>query len=104
MAKVKALFFLPRRDNDGRSLVAEIKALELELYVHFVGWTLIGEVKGMYKMADGSRATDKSNAYMVVPDESRIAELEALLRGFKAKTSQEAIYLEIQHHVDVRYL
>jgi biopolymer transport protein ExbD len=47
---------------------------------------------------------DESGAYFVVLDESRIAELEQALRDFKAKTQQEAIYLEIQRDVDVRLI
>jgi ribosomal protein S21 len=41
---------------------------------------------------------------VVVLDESRVPELEQVLREFKAKTTQEAIYLEIQRDVDVRFI
>ena len=34
----------------------------------------------------------------------RLKALEAILKTFKAKTQQEAIYLEIEHDVDVRFL
>jgi biopolymer transport protein ExbD len=55
-------------------------------------------------MADGTRALDESGAYFVVLDESRIGELEQALRDFKSKTQQDAIYLEIQRDVDVRFI
>ena len=37
-------------------------------------------------------------------DEARVAELEAILREFKSKTLQEAIYLEVQRGVEFRFL
>ena len=62
----------------------------------------IGQVEGVFRMADGSHAMDRSAAYVVIIDEERIPELEELLRAFKARTTQEAIYLEIQHGVEFR--
>ena len=104
MKKVKALFYLPLRDSDGRPLIAEIDDLEAELYVHFVGWTFLGYVKGVYRMTDGTLARDESAAYSVALDENRVDELEKLLRKFKGQTLQEAIYLEIQREVDIRFI
>jgi hypothetical protein len=104
MAKVKALFFIPLKDNDGRDLRAEREELEAELYLRFVGLTSLGAVKGAFRMADGSQAIDESNSYMVVLEESRIGELEEVIRDFKAKTQQEAIYLEIQRSVEFRFV
>jgi hypothetical protein len=37
-------------------------------------------------------------------DETRVAELEVVLREFKANTLQQAIYLEIQRGVEFRFL
>jgi hypothetical protein len=104
VAHVKALFYLPLRDNVGRDVTEEIEALEAELFILFSGWTFQGYVKGAYRMADGTQSLDESAAYVVVCDESRIAELAQLLRDFKSKTSQETIYLEIQRDVDVRFV
>ncbi|MBW3596105.1 MAG: hypothetical protein KY475_02390 [Planctomycetes bacterium] len=55
-------------------------------------------------MADGSQAIDESAAYLVVLQENEIPDLEDVLREFKSKTLQEAIYLEIQRDVEVRFL
>jgi hypothetical protein len=104
MAQVKALFYIPLRDNDGRDLTTEREDLQTELYVRFVGWTFLGYVKGAYQMADGTLALDESAAYMVILDEGRLPELEQVLRDFKGKTLQEAIYLEVQRDVDVRFI
>jgi hypothetical protein len=104
MAQVKALFYLPMKDNDGRDLSIEIEDLRTELYVRFVGWTFMGYVKGAYRMADGTQALDESEAYVVILDNARIPELEQALRDFKGKTLQEAIYLEIHKDVEVRFV
>jgi hypothetical protein len=102
--KVKAVFYLPVRDNDGRSLLAEIEEVREQLFVWFDGWTRLGFVTGGYRMADNSEAMDVSAAYMVIIDDSQIGDLEEMLREFKRQTLQEAIYLEIQHDLDVRFL
>ena len=104
MPEVKALFYLPIRDRDGRELRDEIEELLAEVYVRFAGWTFQGYVKGAFRMADGTKALDESGAYFVVLDDTRIGELEDILRQFKSKTLQEAIYLEIQRDVDVRFI
>jgi hypothetical protein len=102
MAQVKVVFFIPIKDNDGRELVSEKDDLEMELYIRFVGWTFLGIVQGAYRMKDGTRAIDEHRAYAIVLDESRISEVEEVLREFKTKTTQEAIYLEVQYHVELR--
>ena len=96
MAQVKVRFYLPLRDNDGRELRTEIDEVAMELVTRFGGWTLIAVVKGAYLMADKTPVHDESNAYEVVTDESRVSEIKALLLAFKAKTTQEAIYFEVQ--------
>jgi hypothetical protein len=104
MPSVKAVFYLPLRDNDGRDLTAEAEAVKVELFVRFSGWTFLGYVKGAFRMTDGSQSLDESAAYMVVLDDGRLGELEQVLREFKQKTLQEAIYLEIHRDIDVRFI
>lgn len=100
--QIKVIFFIPIRDNDGRYLADERVDLELELYLQFVGWTFLGIVQGAYRMRDGSRALDEHRAYSVFLDETRLPDVEDVLRAFKAKTTQEAIYLEVQYNVEMR--
>lgn len=102
MAKVKAIFYIPIADNDGRELDAEIDELEFYLYAQFVAWTDNGIVTGTYQMPDGKRSDDVHTVYSIYMDESRVPELEELLLGFKDKTLQESIYLEIQRNIEVR--
>mgnify|MGYP000576390848 CR=1 FL=1 len=103
-SKIKAVFFIPLWDNDGRGLRTEITELETGLYATFVGWTLLGTVKGMYQMRDLRPAFDECNSYMVLLSEERLPELLELLTDFKSKTTQEAIYLELQRDVEVRFI
>jgi hypothetical protein len=104
MALAKATFFQPVKDNDGRDLLTEHEAARWDVYDLFDGWTFLGYVEGAFRMSDGTRALDRSAAYVVVLDEERIDELEAVLREFKSRTLQEAIYLEIQRGVEFRFL
>lgn len=104
MARVKAMFYLPLRDNDGADLTDEGDAVKLQVFALFGGWTFLGYVKGAFRMADGSESFDELAAYAVALEESRIGELERVLRDFKNNTTQEAIYLEIQRDVDVRFI
>ena len=55
-------------------------------------------------MADGVKAIDEHEAFAVVLEEYRLDELRDVLRAFKAKTTQEAIYLEVQHDTDVEFV
>ncbi|MBI1918270.1 MAG: hypothetical protein HYS12_26560 [Planctomycetes bacterium] len=104
MAQVKAVFYIPLRDTDGRDLAGELKDLEMELYLHFVGWTSLGYIRGAYQMADGTQSLDESEAFALILEEARLPELEQILLDFKGKTKQEAIYLEVQRHIEVRFL
>ena len=103
-ARVKAVFFLPLRDNDGRELAAERDDAEDAMYGLFDGWTKLGVVQGAYRMADGAKAVDEHEAFAVVLEEYRLDELRGVLRAFKARTLQETIYLEVQHDTDVEFL
>lgn len=105
MSQVKATFYLPLRDNDGRDLTPEILEVEDRCYEAFGAWTAAGHYKGAWRMGlTGQRKIDTSAVYVIVLDESRLAELEEILREFKRKAQQEAIYLEIEHNVDVRLI
>jgi hypothetical protein len=53
--KIKATFFLPLADNDGRNLADEIQIVEDECFISFSGFTLMGFFKGMWRMETGAR-------------------------------------------------
>jgi hypothetical protein len=78
--------------------------LEAALYLRFAAWTSTGYVKGAFRMADGTPSLDTSVSYVLILDEARLSELEQVLRDFKSKTLQEAIYLEITRDIEVRFI
>ncbi len=104
MANVKVVVFLPVRDNDGRDLTAERESAENDLFMIYLGWTFLGMVQGAYRMTDGSRAIDDHRAYAIMTDETGIGDIEGVVRRFKAKTTQEAIYMEVQYNVEMRLI
>jgi len=104
LSRLKATFYLPLKDNDGRDLSAEIAEVEDRCFLLFDGWTLVGYFKGAWRMQTGAQSIDTSAVYHVILEEKQLQALEDLLRDFKAKARQEAIYLEIEHQVDVRFL
>lgn len=55
-------------------------------------------------MTTGEKKLDTSAVYMVSLDDGQIPRLETILRSFKAKANQEAIFLEIQRNVEIRLL
>ncbi len=104
MKLVKATFFLPLRDNDNRDLNSEIGEVEDECFLAFGAWTLAGHFKGVWRMEGGEQRIDTSAAYMLVLPAEQLEELVEILGRFKAKTRQEAIYLEVEHDVDLRLI
>ena len=104
MPQVKATFLLPLKDNEGQDLAEAIGEAEAACFIAFGAFTFSGYVKGTWKMETGERQQDTSALYWIVMDEQKLPELEAILRRFKARANQEAMYLEIEHRVDVRFL
>jgi len=104
MASIKATFYLPIKDNDGRDLSLEIAEVEDRCFEFFGAWTTVGHFKGVWRMDTGERRMDTSAVYVVVLENSRLPQLEEILRIFKSKAGQEAIYLEVQHHIDLRLI
>jgi len=102
MASVRVTFYLPVKDNDGRDLAREIDEAHAELWIRFGAFTAEGRVHGSYRMSDGSQAQDTNEKYTLVLDDSRVGDVEQVLRDFKGKTQQEQMYLEIQHGVELR--
>lgn len=100
---IKATIFLPQKDNDGRDLSIELAEFEDECFVEFGAWTLIGYFKGIWRMESGARQSDVNAVYMVVIEDEDLPLLEAIVRRFKAKTTQEAIFVEIVRSPDIRF-
>lgn len=104
MARVKATFYLPVKDNEGHDLQAEIAAVEDRCFEEFDGWTMSGYFRGTWRMQTGEQALDTSAVYQIILEEDELPKLEQILLGFKAQTSQEALYLEVDRDIEVRFL
>ncbi len=104
MATVKTTFLLPVRDNDDRPLDAEIVEVENRCYEAFGSFSMAGYFKGSWRMKSGQRKDDTSAVYVLAIPEEKLPELEAILRDFKAQTTQEMIYIEIQRNMELRDL
>ena len=86
------------------AIVQRADDLEMDLTIHFVGWTFQGYVRGYYRMADGKPCMDVSASYFIAMERSRIDELVEILKTFINKTLQEALYLEIHDNVEFRFI
>lgn len=104
MAKLKATFFLPMRDNDGRSLRAEICTVEDALLESFAGYTKTASVSGIFRMADGTKVKDRCHSYFLWIEEDELEKLKEIIRTFKAATTQEAIYFDVLYNANVDFL
>ena len=104
MAMVKATFFLPVRDNDGRSLRAEIRVLEDALFARFPGYTRMASVFGVFRMADGTKVKDRCRSYFLWLDEGELEVLKGIIRTFKSATTQEAIHFDVLYNTTVDFL
>ena len=104
MAQIKATFYLPVKGNNGEDLQSEIAAVEDLCFEKFSGWTMSGYFKGTWRMETGEKSLDTSAVYQVILDKTDVPELEKILQRFKAQTSQEAMYLELDRNVEVRFL
>lgn len=104
MAKIKATFYLPVKDNEGRSLASEIKEVQRRCFARFDAWTRFSRVKGSWRMASGVEKIEESDAYIVVLEEEDLEVLTSILQDFKEQAGQEAIYLEVSRHLDIRFL
>ena len=55
-------------------------------------------------METGEKSLDTSAVYQVILDERQLPLLEKILLNFKTQTAQEAIYLEVDRDIDVRFI
>ena len=101
---MKATFFLPVKDNDGSDLTALHRHVEQRALTAFGGWTRLPNVTGAWKMRDDTTAKDESAVYAVAFPGELLPELHRILSDFKAKTTQEALYLELDKTTDVQFV
>lgn len=101
---MKATFYLPLADNDGRDLSNEIQEVEDQCFIAFGALTQMGLFKGLWRTETGVRKIDINAIYMVILDDNGLDELKAIRKRFKAKTTQEAVFLEVSRDVETHLI
>jgi len=92
----QADFFLPILDNNNNSIEEEKNEVVRQIEEAFNGITRFADVKGSWRMSDGSITREKNQWYRVILKFSERKKLEKILLKFKEKAKQEAIYLDIK--------
>lgn len=92
----KCILLLPTTYNDGKAVPpAVLTGILKDIDREFDGHTVDGVCDGVYKMDDGSMASDRSLKVWVVVDPSRVDELRSLAGKCARVLKQESLYFEI---------
>ena len=92
----KCILLLPTTYNDGAEVPPGVLGGILRrIDEAFDGHTVDGYCDGVYKMADGSMACDKSLKVWVAVDPTRVDELKRLACQFAGVLKQESLYFEV---------
>ena len=92
----KCTILIPLAYNDGTAVAPEVLAsIKSRLFERFGGFTIAGTAEGTYRMADGSRADDRSLVLWVAVPPERVPELRGELAGFARELGQESMYFEV---------
>ena len=89
MAIVKATFFLPVRDNDGRSLRAGIQSVEDSLLFALKGYTRTKRLGGEIDPSDATPVGKQYLGYWVWIDEEKLDRLKEILLNFEPGSLQQ---------------
>ena len=91
----KCILLLPTSYNDGTEVPPTVLTEILkDIDREFDGHSVDGYVDGMYRMADGTMAQDKSLKVWVVVPPDRVEDLKVLARRFAARLKQETLWFE----------
>ncbi len=95
MQKIKFILLLPICFNDGRKIPKkELNAILNQLYELGGGCSLADEVKGAYRMKDGTKQVDRLYSVWICIHESEEGALRKLVADIGAQLGQETMYLE----------
>jgi len=90
------MLLIPLAYNDGAAVPAEVQTRLLDqLYARFGWYTMAGVVAGAYRMADGSRADERSLAIWVAVPPERIDEVRQAAAEIARELRQESVYFEV---------
>jgi hypothetical protein len=96
MKREKCLLLLPTLYNDGTEVPPTVMSrVVMEIARAFDGVSFGGLVEGIYKMADGTTAKDKSIVAWVTVDKRQLEEVRMKAARIAAILKQEALYFEV---------
>jgi hypothetical protein len=99
---IKCILLIPLRYNDGTEVAGPIISQALdEIYDRFGGYSILGTVRGAYRMAGGKRADDVSLQVQVALERDQVLVLEAMVARFAKVLKQESMWFEVTES-DVR--
>ena len=91
----KCFFLLPMSYNDGREVPPEVMdGIFDELYLNFGGYSIGGIAQGMFRMKDGTKASDSSLQVWVIMDEEKVPLMRSLIKKFCRILGQEKMLFE----------
>jgi hypothetical protein len=92
----KCTLLIPLAYNDGTAIPPTVlTSLQNRLFERFGGYTRAGTAEGTYRMADGSRADDRTLVLWVAVPPQRVPELRREVAGFARDLRQESMYFEV---------
>ena len=92
----KCTLLIPLSYNDGTPVPPEMLArIENRLYDRFGGYTIAGTVEGACRMADGTRAADRSRVLWVAVPADQIGDLRRMVADIARELRQESVYFEV---------
>jgi hypothetical protein len=93
----RVTLLVPLTFNDGSAVPeATLTAIEEEIYLAFNGWTVLGEVKGAYRMQQtGQKQVERLLHVWVVVKEEEIPLLRQMVARFGTLLGQECMYFEV---------
>lgn len=96
MKRKKCILLLPTTYNDGQPIHAAVLSdILAEIDQAFDGHTVDGVCDGVYKMDDGTMASDRSLKVWIAVEPSRVEEVRRLAGRIARLLKQESLYFEV---------
>ncbi len=92
----KVVLLVPLTYNDGQPVPLSIReAIYAELFALCGGLSVVGKVRGSFRMDDGSKQEDELEQVWLAVEEDAMPALRTMVSGFARKLHQEKMYFEI---------
>lgn len=93
---IKCILLIPLRYNDGTEVARQVIIRFMDgVYDKFGGISQAGKIRGVYRMADGSRAIDEMLEVWVGLEPDQVPALERMAAQLASTLHQESVWLEV---------